>query len=234
MEKNERLKQARIDAGFRFASHAADSLGVKRPTYAHHENGTRDFGADEARQYARRFKVSVEWLLYGTKPGATTEIGDLEPSPSQLGIIPIRGEVAAGVWREYDELAQDLGEPTDYAPTIMLPGYPREQQFALIVKGESLNKIAPSGATLHCVELINGGAWDIQEGELVIVQRSKFQGQMIETTAKRVRKNGDWELWPESDHPDYQEPLKVIDYQTEDCDEEIRILAKVISITRKP
>ncbi|MCT4654259.1 MAG: LexA family transcriptional regulator [Cohaesibacter sp.] len=180
--------------------------------------------------------VPISTLMLGNSPTppSKSETGDLEPSPSQLGVLPIRGEVAAGVWREYDELAQDLGEPTEYAATVMMPGYPQEHQFALTVRGESLNKIAPNGATLHCIELINGGAWDIKEGELVIVQRSKFQGQMIETTAKRVRKNGNWELWPESDHPDFQEPLKVADYQKEDCDEEIRILAKVISITRSP
>ena len=68
--------------------------------------------------------------------------------------------------------------------------------------------------------MIDGGAWDVKDGELVIVQRSKFQGAMIETTAKRVRKNGDFELWPESTHPDFQEPLRVQNRLEQGTDEE--------------
>lgn len=142
--------------------------------------------------------------------------------------------MAAGLWREHDDLAQDLGEDPDYAPTVSNELYPAEHQFALIVRGESLNKIAPDVSTLHCVEIINGGAWDVSDSELVIVQRSKYQGAMIETTAKRVRKNGDFELWPESTHPDFQSPIRVKDLREQGTDEEIRILAKVISITRVP
>ena len=233
MEKNERLKQARIDAGFRFASHAADSLGVKRPTYVHHENGTRDFGADEARQYARRFKVSPEWLLYGTGSAKNSAAVEFEPVSATFTKIPIRGEVAAGLWREVDNLNQDI-ESFGFADTVVLPQYPPELQFGLIVRGESLNKIAPNGSTLHCLEFINGGAWDVQDGDLVIVQRTKYQGALYEMTAKRVRKNGDFELWPESNHPDFQNPLKVKDYQDEACDEEVRILAKVLKILIDP
>ena len=189
---------------------------------------------------AQALETTLEWLLDGkgpkdaTDPTPQIETGDLFPTTQKLGLIPIRGEVAAGLWREHDDLAQDLGEPPKYAPTVLNDLYPAEQQFALIARGKSLNKIAPDGSTLHCVELINGGAWDVQDGELVIVQRSKFQGAMIENTAKRVRMNGDFELWPESTHPDFQEPLRVKDFREQGIDEEIRILAKVISITRVP
>ncbi len=65
MDKHSRLREARIAAGFKSSADAARSLGVSPPTYAHHENGTRGFRDDAARLYARRFKVSVEWLLFG-------------------------------------------------------------------------------------------------------------------------------------------------------------------------
>ncbi|SNY91969.1 SOS-response transcriptional repressor LexA (RecA-mediated autopeptidase) [Cohaesibacter sp. ES.047] len=188
---------------------------------------------------AQALETSSEWLLEGKgQPNATDQLpeqtGNVSPSTQRLGRIPIRGEVAAGLWREHDDLAQDLDEPPQYAPTVSNDRYPSDHQFALVVRGESLNKIAPDGSTLHCVELINGGAWDVKDGELVIVQRSKFQGAMIETTAKRVRKNGDFELWPESTHPDFQEPLRIQNRLEQGTDEEVRILAKVISITRVP
>lgn len=62
----DRLRKAREGAGFETAIEAADSLGVKRSTYIGHENGSRGFRADSAAVYARRFKVSAEWLLFGT------------------------------------------------------------------------------------------------------------------------------------------------------------------------
>ena len=65
---NERLKQARSKF-FRSAGEAADAMGVPRGTYAGHENGHRGFPASRAPQYAKKFKVTEEWLLYGHGAG---------------------------------------------------------------------------------------------------------------------------------------------------------------------
>lgn len=61
---HERLVWARQAAGFETASGAAEALGVEIPTYIGHENGHRGFKA-RAPDYARKFKVSLEWLLTG-------------------------------------------------------------------------------------------------------------------------------------------------------------------------
>lgn len=61
----DRLRKARIGAGYASASVAARSLGVSPSTYIHHENGTRDFGEDAATLYARRYHVTISWLLLG-------------------------------------------------------------------------------------------------------------------------------------------------------------------------
>lgn len=71
-EVGQRLKEARKRAGFRTAKEAAESLGVAYPTYSQHENGTRGI-LREAELYARRFKVSLDWLLRGK--GADTLAG---------------------------------------------------------------------------------------------------------------------------------------------------------------
>lgn len=47
------------------ASEAARSMGVNPSTYTHHENGTRTYGEEEARKYARRLKTTPEYLLLG-------------------------------------------------------------------------------------------------------------------------------------------------------------------------
>lgn len=82
MTKADRLREARNDAGFKFASEAARALGVKEPTYAGHENGSRDFDDDSAALYGRRFGVRPEWLIYGTGPKKG-------PVPFEPVIIPI-------------------------------------------------------------------------------------------------------------------------------------------------
>lgn len=65
MEPFERLKSARIAAGFKTAISAAESLGVNPRTYTAHENGNRSFGREQAAHYARRFKTTPEFLLFG-------------------------------------------------------------------------------------------------------------------------------------------------------------------------
>ena len=60
-----RLKAARLSAGFDSVSEAARQLGVAVSTYTQHENGTRGIKAASAERYARRFRVSLEWLTLG-------------------------------------------------------------------------------------------------------------------------------------------------------------------------
>lgn len=81
---NERLKIAREKAGYDTAKLAAESMGVPVSTYIQHENGIRGFPAKRAPQYARKFKVSEEWLLYGKGDGPTIP---LEPSEDELAAL---------------------------------------------------------------------------------------------------------------------------------------------------
>lgn len=61
---HERLQYARALGGYDDATEAADAMGVPRPTYLAHENGSRGFKA-RAERYARFFRVSFEWLATG-------------------------------------------------------------------------------------------------------------------------------------------------------------------------
>ncbi|MEM6900323.1 MAG: helix-turn-helix transcriptional regulator [Pseudomonadota bacterium] len=79
-EPGDRLKNAREAAGYSSARSACDAFGWKYPTYVGHENGARGFKG-EAENYARVFRVSLEWLLTGKgsmRPASeTAEIVDL-------------------------------------------------------------------------------------------------------------------------------------------------------------
>ncbi len=64
----ERLRIARLRAGFTTGKEAAEAMGFAVSTYLAHENGSRGFPAGKASTYARKFKVPEVWLLYGTGP----------------------------------------------------------------------------------------------------------------------------------------------------------------------
>jgi DNA-binding XRE family transcriptional regulator len=68
---HERLKAARIKAGFGSATEAADAFRWKKSTYMGHENGDRSPRRTTAERYATAFRTTPGYLLFGTKPGAT-------------------------------------------------------------------------------------------------------------------------------------------------------------------
>ncbi len=61
----DRLRTARVNAGFASTAKAIRRFGwVKSTTYCH-ENGLRGMTRHEARKYARAYGVSIDWLLTG-------------------------------------------------------------------------------------------------------------------------------------------------------------------------
>ncbi len=64
---SDRLREARLAAGYASATEAASAMGKPSPTYLSHENATRGF-TREATSYARFFSVRLEWLIDGRGP----------------------------------------------------------------------------------------------------------------------------------------------------------------------
>lgn len=97
---NERLRTARLRAGYKTATDAAIALGLPVPTYSAHENGSRGFPAGKAALYARKFKVREGWLLYGTGE-APGETGDLKAEIHSLvdRLPPLKKAEALGYLR---------------------------------------------------------------------------------------------------------------------------------------
>ena len=85
MSKEQRLKAAREAAGFKTGSEAANRFGWRVPTYLGHENGARGFSAETAATYARAFRVSPEWILFGR------DGGEAEPAlpPADETLVPV-------------------------------------------------------------------------------------------------------------------------------------------------
>jgi hypothetical protein len=114
-----RLRSARVKAGFESAALAARALGMKPPTYVHHENATRGL-LDHASVYASFFGVSLEWLVTGR--------GSMTGAPG----IPFRGHVGAGERVDLENNARDI----ERGVNIEMPR-PRDSD-AFIVRGDSM------------------------------------------------------------------------------------------------
>jgi SOS-response transcriptional repressor LexA len=150
-----------------------------------------------------------------------------QPIPVQG--IPFRGVVAAGVW---SELGEGISEPEEWLAFNPVPHFPEGAVYCLTVQGDSVDKIAPHGFILVVVDLDISGV-TIRDGDLVIVERTRHQGGLIETTAKRYRSvPGGAELYPESTNPRWQ-PI-FIRKNKSDGDETVRIIARVEYVMNRP
>lgn len=158
------------------------------------------------------------------------QIGQEQLKPVEIPTngVPIIGKVAASSWIDVSEM--DFNEEhIEFIPAYL--GYPPQMQFGLVIQGECLNKLAPSGSILTCLSLVKSGV-SFQDGDLVVVERRKYQGQMVERTAKRVRKTATgYELWPESTDPAHQAPI-ILDGSS--SEEEIEVVGKVLLISMTP
>lgn len=226
----ERLRMAREQAGFQTPTAAANFFGWNENTYKSHENGIRGLKTAVAERYAEAFKVSAAWLLTGEGSMKTVSLakGTVYKETGPINGVKVTGKVAANTWMSVDEM--DFGfDDVEYLPS--LGGFPVEWQYGLRVSGQCLNRIAREGDALICLNLALSGV-ETKDGDLVIVERRRYSGQMVERTAKRLRKTtAGFELWPESDHPDHQRPIVL---SAGEDSEEIQIIAKVIFIIRKP
>lgn len=151
--ESDRLIKARKHAGFETAAAAADALGIKEPTYMGHENGSRGFKHKSAEQYARRFGVSLEWLLTGR--------GTMERRPIQADL---RSEdVAAGYdGRRDDPLGPPLvawvnaGKFADVNSQLparrlkldIIRDLGSGDFFATKVDGDSMDRVSPPGSII--------------------------------------------------------------------------------------
>ena len=188
----ERLRQAREKAGYTSAREAALAMGVPYPTYSQHENGHRGYPASKAERYGRFYRVAPEWLLYGRQSDDATPVA-LGPR------LFIKGEVAAGVWKEAWEFEPDEWEVFTGRADVSAP---LQKRFGLRVAGESMNEVYPIGSVLECVQYDQGES--IPNGRRVIVQRERIDGT-LETTVKEMIRTDDGTVWlrPRSTNPSF-------------------------------
>lgn len=222
-----RIKRLRTNIlGIKSQKAFADRIDVTRGAVGNWERG-EGIKRENLVRIADEFGVSLEWLATGKGEATNGALTMSVDKPAKISMVPVIGFVKAGIWQDIEEWgALDVA---DFVPSS--GDYPIEVQFALVVDGNSVNRVARHGDRLVCVDLIRAGI-DIKDDDLVIVERSRYDGQMVERTAKRVKRTiAGIELWPDSDDPAHQEPVP---YRTNGETDEVRITAKVIWVLRKP
>lgn len=141
--ESDRLMQARRKAGFIRASDAAKALGVKEPTYMGHENGSRGFKKSSAEQYARRFGVSLEWLLTGRDSTAKRGAPSVAGPDEKVTHVPLLDSVAAGKLRTPSSQI-----PFEDVPLLAFADLGRGEWFALKVEGDSMDRLSPESSVI--------------------------------------------------------------------------------------
>lgn len=136
MKIADRLRRARIDAGSDEGTDAARRFGWPVPTYLSHENGTRGVRADRAADYARAFKVSPEWLMFGRDSPAAPS----EAPPASSDLVPVYNVAASAGYGalvdDQEEIIDRLSFPPGYLRRITSAN-PRDLAI-IAVKGDSM------------------------------------------------------------------------------------------------
>lgn len=132
---------------------------------------------------------------------------DFDQSPSGPRLF-IKGEVAAGVWKEAFEWDRELWVPYQGGTHFDAP---MEARFGLSVVGESMNKVYPPGTILDCVSCLHADLRQFKSGQRVIVVRKRVDGE-VEATVKEFQATdeGAW-LVPRSNNPAFQAPIPLSD-----------------------
>ena len=214
----ERVRQLRKERGLS-QMELAKAVGMRQQGIQSIEEG-KSQRPRKLRELAAALGTTEEWLL-GEPPR------DIPAELFQLGEIPVIGEVAAGLWMEVGDRPEEPLEMLPFMP-VMSP----KATYALRIRGNSVDKIAPDGSYVICADIGITGA-GIEDDDLVIVERLQAQGSMREVTVKRVRlKNDGLVLLPESTDPRWK-PVEINSENTSADDVEVRVIAHVVWITRR-
>ena len=151
---HDRLRRARLLAGYHTAKAAIARFGWNASTYRAHENGQNKFSAGDARSYARAFKVNVSWLLFGD-PAPSATPGDDGNKTTMPRPPDAHGDSRA-------LCASVAGVPA------------RDAHFDLSLETDELNDFACCGDILRFAPVVDPR--DLSDGDIVAVERRTATG----------------------------------------------------------
>ena len=183
---------------------------------------------------ARVLSTPVSWLMGGDGEESVDEVSG-PVSISQVS-VSFGGKVGAGgflpVSEYFDQDDEHLLIPQTVVPHPQFPGI---RQFAWVVEGDSMDRSGIfTGMWVVAAPYIDyiDKIGDLQNGQIVIVERTRFGGSEAERTLKEVQfARGGIRLVPRSSNPKYKEFFLAIDPLADGDEIEIKVLAVVLAAT---
>lgn len=181
---------------------------------------------------ARVLGLSVPQLV-GNENYETVD-GVSGPVPISSVSVPFGGKVGAGGFLPVLEyFNQDDENRTVPQTAVRHPGYPTIPQFAWLVEGDSMTEAhildgmwVVAGAYADYIDRVG----EVENGRIVIVERTRFGGSERELTLKEVQftRNG-MRLVPRSQNPRHKEFFIPLEPTADSDTETVRILAVVFA-----
>jgi len=222
---------------------AGDRYGISGEGWRKYEAGMAKsiFSPDTQHRLTSAVKATRDDLLAERARAA----GDDLPGPSKatapsiwaldrcgdLSLLPIRDTIQAGAWLMADDLAQ--AQPTTH-PVARDPRFPQAQQWLSLVRGDSVNQLnIADGDLVHCIDAGEIGYY-ARTGDIVEVERLRFDGQERELTLKQVEVTSSGiVLWSRSTNPRWRTPVHLNEVSKSAEKFEIRIIALVVASIRR-
>lgn len=186
----DKLAEIRAKRGLTQAQ-LAERIDVAQATVQRWEKGKREPDFGQLHALASALGVTVSELLEGD---IASPVGPR---------LFVKGEVAAGVWRDAVEAPPDEWE-TFYGRSDVTADI--EHRFGLRVVGDSMDEIYPPGTIVECISLF--GRAEALPGKRVVVIRMNEEGMHEATIKQLVERDGDLWLVPRSSNPSHM-PFKL-------------------------
>lgn len=182
------LREYRETAGLT-QTQLAKLANTSQPQIQRLENGERKLTKEWARRLSPHLHTTAKELMFGEADEDTTSTLEIEG-------LPVVGTSRAGGW--LDITMMETGEHEhETIPVARNPRFPRARQYALLVSGDSMNKVFAEGTYVTCVDYADSGL-SLKPGMIVHVERRIAGRQLVETTLKKYGKG---ELLPLSTNP---------------------------------
>jgi hypothetical protein len=174
---------------------------------------------EHLRTIAEHLQVSLHWLHTGA--GTPWVESDVNPSSNSklqsavdIGGTHVIGIAEGEVWREgkclYDAFLAQAS--ADIVPVALHPDFAGLVQFAIEVRGTIANRTVNSGEYVICKPYAEARVGGRQEGDLVVVEKTRTNGneseRKIVVGRMRFGRTG-WEIVFESDDSRYHIPIRL-------------------------
>ncbi len=205
------------------ANAASKKAGLPRDAISDILNGRSEFPrANTLMAIARALDVDPAVILVGSNTD-NSSVGSAIGANEVL--LPVRFEVAAGMWKEVEDYHDQLEAETKYVPQIA--AYIGVPQWLERVIGDSMDRLVPPNSLVHVVDTI-ALEYEPRQDDVVVVQRSRSQGALVERSLKQVALNdGIIELWPRSHSGRWTKPIPLSADDGSD-DEVVQVVGIVI------